>query len=203
MAKRIRRYQPSRPKLEKAINDILDKAINADSANAPKQLHLILTTEHPEWKLPERRVAKYLKRQLKERKNMNYKKIDADLDEVSLYSTTSTSTWRTSSEAAPDVDAVLMSNVVSVPTTERAEVVDESVSNHEKEKQKDGESVKDEEGIFTKVVVPTQRSTTASATAQIPVPVKSEAVNKAYYEDDTDKMEEAPLFCEGVKCIIS
>lgn len=136
---------------------------------------------------------------------MNYKKIDADLDEVSLYSTTSTSTWRTSSEAAPDVDAVLMSNVVSVPTTERAEAVDESVSNHEKEKkekQKDGESVK-EEGRFTKVVVPTQRITTTSAPVQIPVPVKSEAINKAYYEDDTDKLEEAPLFCEGVKCIIS
>lgn len=72
------------------------QAVNADSSNAPKQLHLILTTEHPEWKLPERRVAKYLKRQLKERNDEKYKDIDADLDEISLYTETSSSTWRTS-----------------------------------------------------------------------------------------------------------
>lgn len=94
-SRKPRRHQPSRQTLDESINAILDKAVNADSKNAPKQLHLILTSEHPEWKLPERRVAKYLKRQLKERNNPMYNDIDADLDEASIYSSTSSSTWRT------------------------------------------------------------------------------------------------------------
>lgn len=62
------------------------KAINVDSKNAPKQLYLILSTEHPEWKLTERRVAKYLKRLLQSRHDPSHQEIDADLDEVSVYS---------------------------------------------------------------------------------------------------------------------
>lgn len=99
--KKIRRHQPSRTKLDLAISRILDKAINADSANAPKQLQLILTTEHADWKLPERRVAKYLKRQLKERNDPKYTLIDADLEAASIYSNTSTSTWRTKESTTP------------------------------------------------------------------------------------------------------
>jgi len=119
--------------------------VNAGSSNAPKQLHFILTTEHPEWKLPEKRVAKYLKRQLKERDIDMYKEIDADLDEISLYTETSSSTWRTSDTkpaAAPK----------------------------------------------PKEVAPVKKARTGVTRA---------------YEDDNNKSETAPLFCECQGCVIS
>jgi hypothetical protein len=154
----------------------LYQAINADSANAPKQLHLILTTEHPEWKLPERRVAKYLKRQLKERNNMNYKQIDADLDEVSLYSTVSTSTWKTSTEAAP----------VSDPDPDPLPVSDNSPKEIQEEKRE-----------IAKV------TSIQNETAKVEPKISSKIVPAKAYEDENDKTEESPLFCEGVNCVIS
>mmetsp|Transcript_190 Transcript_190/g.259 ORF Transcript_190/g.259 Transcript_190/m.259 type:complete len:86 (+) Transcript_190:71-328(+) len=42
-----RPHQPSRAKLDLAINDVLDKAVNADSDKAPGQLRLLLIKEHP------------------------------------------------------------------------------------------------------------------------------------------------------------
>jgi len=137
MAKKNKRYQPSRKKLDEAIGNILDKAINADSSNAAKQLHLILTTEHPLWKLPERRVAKYLKRQLKQRNNDMYKEIDADLDEVSLYSHTTDSTWRQSVAANQPVEVPAGAEpapaaAVEVPSAPKAVAVEEK-------KEKNGE----------------------------------------------------------------
>ena len=69
----------------------MDKAINADSDNAPKQLRAILLTENPQWKLPERRVARYLKRHLKARKDPMADEIVADMDEETVYTMTSSS----------------------------------------------------------------------------------------------------------------
>lgn len=66
----------------------MDKAINADSENAPKQLRVILLTENPQWKLPERRVARYLKRHLRARKNPIAEQIEADMDEETVYTMT-------------------------------------------------------------------------------------------------------------------
>lgn len=66
----------------------MDKAINADSENAPKQLRAILLTENQQWKLPERRVARYLKRHLKSRKNPLADQIEADMDEETVYTLT-------------------------------------------------------------------------------------------------------------------
>eukprot|EP00979_Chaetoceros_neogracilis_P002145 scaffold378_cov270-Chaetoceros_neogracile.AAC.34 len=146
MARKQRRYQPSREKLDQSVSDILDKAVNADSSNAPKQLHLILTTEHPEWKLPERRVAKYLKRQLKKRNNERYKDIDADLDEVSIYTEASNATWRISERAPAAAAPVPAPTEIRIKTKARTGIV------------------------------------------------------KAY-EDDNNKNESVPLFCEG--CVIS
>lgn len=74
-----------------AISDILDKAVNADSENAPRQLRSILLTENPNWKLPERRVARYLKRHLKARKNPIAEQIEADMDEETVYTMISAS----------------------------------------------------------------------------------------------------------------
>ncbi len=45
-------------------------------------------TENPQWKLPERRVARYLKRQLKARKDPLADEIEADMDEETVYTMT-------------------------------------------------------------------------------------------------------------------
>lgn len=72
-------------------------------------MHLILISDHPEWKLPERRVAKYLKRLLKSRNDQRHEDIDADLDEASIYSETYSATsntsgpsWRKEAKPVPD-----------------------------------------------------------------------------------------------------
>jgi len=46
-------------------------------------MRLILTEQNPNWKLPERRVAKYLKRILKSRKDPRADSIDANDDDIS------------------------------------------------------------------------------------------------------------------------
>ena len=71
--------------IRKAISNILDQAINIDSKQAPKQLTLLLQKENPLWKLPERRVARYLKRHLKARKVPQADEIEADLDEMTVF----------------------------------------------------------------------------------------------------------------------
>jgi hypothetical protein len=102
--------------LEKVMSDILDKSINVDSKNAPKQLHLIIISDHPEWKLPERRVAKYLKRLLKSRNDQRHEDIDADLDEASIYSEThsaasnaSGASWRKEVKSVAEAPAASVS----------------------------------------------------------------------------------------------
>jgi len=52
-------------------------------------MRLILTEQNPTWKLPERRVAKYLKRILKSRKDPSADGIDVNEDDISLAASTS------------------------------------------------------------------------------------------------------------------
>ena len=54
-------------------------------------MRLILTEQNPDWKLPERRVAKYLKRILKSRKDPSADNIDANVDEISLAASSASS----------------------------------------------------------------------------------------------------------------
>mmetsp|Transcript_19290 Transcript_19290/g.28119 ORF Transcript_19290/g.28119 Transcript_19290/m.28119 type:complete len:183 (+) Transcript_19290:64-612(+) len=172
--KKIRRHQPSRPKLEAAISEILDKAINAESANAPKQLHLILTTEHPEWKLPERRVAKYLKRKLKDKNDPKFNDIDADLDEASIYSSTSTSTWRTKE------------SVVKLAASGAEEEADEKAADENDEA----------------LMVDTTPAT-ADAIQDATVEKKLDAYEDDE-EDKKGKGKDTPMMCDGcTACIIS
>ena len=84
-----KKRSPSKQALNDAIAEILSKAVNADSENAPKQMHIILTAEKPYWKLNERRVAKYMKRQLIAMKDPKADDISVDVDEESIYSTAS------------------------------------------------------------------------------------------------------------------
>jgi len=80
---------PTGDEVSAAICNVLDKAVNAESPNAPKQMRLILTKQNPTWKIPERRVAKYLKRILKSRKDPSADAIDVNEDEISLAPSTS------------------------------------------------------------------------------------------------------------------
>lgn len=84
-----KKRSPSKQALNDAIAEILAKAVNADSSNAPKQMHIILTAEKPYWKLTEKRVAKYMKRQLLAMNDPKADEIDADVDEESVYSSAS------------------------------------------------------------------------------------------------------------------
>lgn len=124
-------YDPKRissilfPKLTFHFNSIhIVQSINVDSKNAPKQLHLILIADHPEWKLPERRVAKYLKRLLKSRNDQRHEDIDADLDEASIYSetysaasNTSGPSWRKEAKSVPDAPSGAVSEPDSKATS--------------------------------------------------------------------------------------
>jgi len=86
-----KRETPTGDEVCAAICNVLDKAVNAESPNAPKQMRLILTEQNPNWKLPERRVAKYLKRILNSRKDPNADGIYLNDDEISLTASTSSS----------------------------------------------------------------------------------------------------------------
>lgn len=114
-------FQPSRSKLDVAISAILDEAINVDSEKAPEHLRLVLLKENPNWKLPERRVARYLKRHLKARKNPKADEIEADMDEMTVYTTLSTATVSKDSGAIPSI-----ANNNSIPENGPDEKTDET-----------------------------------------------------------------------------
>jgi len=86
-----------------AINEILDQAINVDAEEAPEHLRLHLLKENPMWKLPEKRVARYLKRHLKARESPQAEEIDADLDEQTVFTTLSTATATKESANIPGI----------------------------------------------------------------------------------------------------
>ncbi len=84
-------------------------------------------------------MAKYLKRQLKERNNDLYKEIDADLDEETVYTTTSTSAW---SKKSLESSAKVIEKKESAPPAVAKEPVAKSraieVSDVAAEKEADG-----------------------------------------------------------------
>lgn len=103
-------YQPSRQKLDLAISAILDQAINIDSEKAPQQLRIVLLKENPMWKLPQRRVARYLKRHLRARQSPDAEDIEADMDEETVYTTLSTQSNHTFSKEEHKTEMPLPNN---------------------------------------------------------------------------------------------
>jgi hypothetical protein len=103
-------YQPSRQKLDLAISAILDQAINIDSEKAPQQLRIVLLKENPMWKLPQRRVARYLKRHLRARQSPDAENIEADMDEETVYTTLSTQSNHTLSKEEGKTEIPLPNN---------------------------------------------------------------------------------------------
>lgn len=128
-----RRFQPARNKLDKAISDILDKAVNADSENASRQLRSILLTENPKWKLPERRVARYLKRHLKARKHPLAEQIEADMDEETVFTMISSSDAAGSKTADTYPIPILRNRINNVEEVKDEELKNSSVYTDENE----------------------------------------------------------------------
>lgn len=125
---------------------------------------------------------------------MKYKQIDADLDEVSLYSTTSTSTWRTSSEVAP----------VPAPAPAPAPKTDIVPDKSPQEKQELEKGTLIQEPMVTSSQEPKVSSIQNGNTKEgADIQISPKTVPVKDYEDDNENTEESPLFCEGVNCIIS
>jgi len=222
-------FQPSRNKLDVAISSILDQAINVDSEKAPEHLRLVLLKENPNWKLPERRVARYLKRHLKARKSPKADEIDADLDEQTVYTTMSTATVSKDSSTIPPIannDSIPEdgpeekteetnegSNDVHTEGTD--ENTDEEADNKsdefepvgaEKEEQKDENDenqvpTSSDNIVDTEAVVNTE--VTPKETEVEVEQIKSTEVLDEVYVDDNDGGKSQDIECFGFPCVIS
>jgi len=95
------------------------RRVDFDSKKAPQQLRLILLEENPKWKVPERRVARYLKKQLNARNNPKAEEIDADIDEETAYTNISKQTIST----LGDYSTAVPSSIVYIPEDESREEV--------------------------------------------------------------------------------
>lgn len=128
--KKNRPHQPSRQKLDIAISTILDQAVNVDSKKAPAQLRVVLLKENPLWKIPERRVARYLKRHLKARQNPGAEDIVADMDEQTVYTTMSTNTITSSTK---EIASSPTSTDTTIPEDDHLEEKEEAVNDDNNE----------------------------------------------------------------------
>lgn len=190
-------HQPSRNKLDAAISDILDQAVNVDSDKAPEQLRLLLIKENPLWKLPERRVARYLKRHLKARNRPEAADIEADEDEETVYTTASAVSTNTEVNRPSTAASLAMNN--SIPENEIPKILDDSV-----------EMIIEDTGKLT-----TEDNNNSLSDAQLPTiedekvvpeeddsPVVTNRDETEVYEDKKDETDDGPI-CFGMSCVIS
>mmetsp|Transcript_9932 Transcript_9932/g.12509 ORF Transcript_9932/g.12509 Transcript_9932/m.12509 type:complete len:229 (+) Transcript_9932:183-869(+) len=220
-------FQPSRNKLDVAISAILEQAINIDSEKAPEHLRLVLLKENPDWKLPERRVARYLKRHLKARESPKAEEIDADLDEQTVYTTISTTTTSKDSVTVPSVaknDSIPENSPEENPVEETdnsndgdtegtEENTDEDPDNKADNfepvdtKEKEGKDENDEieevpassdDLVDSEVKVDVD----AVVAAQDETTVEARDVTEAYV-DDNDGAQGQDIECFGLACVIS
>lgn len=97
----------------------MDQGVDFDAKDSPRQLRLALMKENPKWKLPERRVARYLKKQLKARDNPKAEEIDVDIEEETVYTNISKSTKSTTSKTCST--KVVPSSIVCIREDEEDE----------------------------------------------------------------------------------
>lgn len=187
-----------------------------DSEKAPGQLRLVLMNEHPLWKLPERRVARYLKRHLKARKNPQADEIEADLDEQTVFTTisaTPSASKDTDNSASP-----MMINDMSIPEDEEHEaaespqevsveepLVDEAVEDdtNVKEDETVGEKKEEIEENEEQDVKAEESTSVAGEEVVTAEQYQKRAVDDAeVYAKDTESVD-AGLMCFGQQCVIS
>lgn len=219
-------FQPSRNKLDVAINAILDQAINVDSDKAPEHLRLVLLKENPDWKLPERRVARYLKRHLKARESPKAEEIDADLDEQTVYTTISTATASKDSVAIPSI--AKNDSIPENPAGETPEEVNNSnddvetegtedntdeepdnskadefepVDNHKEEEKDENDEEQEQVPTSSDDLVNSEVKVDAEV-AEEETAVETRDVTEAYV-DENDGESGKDIECFGFPCVIS
>ncbi len=186
-----------------------------DSQNAPAQLRAILLQQNPLWKLPERRVARYLKRHLKARKDPTANEIEADEDEATVYTTTSSMLKESVKPEALTKEEVPEESIIKEEVDgsdengkkeDSANVTEDKVAEEEKVEETPTETVAlmddainedDEEG--ENQVVDKEED---AATEKKPSDKDGEVVVKDAYVDDNDKSSDG-IACFGEGCIIS
>lgn len=82
-------YVPQKDEINDAIRIVLDETPNALSSTSAKDVKKAIEKENPNWSVPERRVSKYLKRQLKHMKATGHL-AQAVADDVSVSTASST-----------------------------------------------------------------------------------------------------------------
>ena len=184
-----------------------------DSKNAPAQLRAILLKENPLWKLPERRVARYLKRHLKARKNPTAEEIEVDEDEATIYTTTS----------AMVKEPTMPEKLTNEEVTDKMVVIEDAGKTEDNSKVEEepqdkpvGEEEKETEPITANVSLmdeaineedenENQEEVVEGSENEKPsdnVNGETAEVQKDVYADDNDKTSDGPA-CFGEGCIIS
>jgi len=171
-------------------------------------MHLILTKNHPNWKLPQRRVAKYMKRILKNRKDPNADAIDADIDEKSISTASSSrstgsffkrlrkSKKRGNSTIIKPVPQDMPTNLLPTREEENELPLIENVTPQDVIQEHD-----EPQAVIQENVNP-QDVNEEHVNPQI-VYEEHMKPKDAYEEDeDDDKIEKKKLCCEGSSCVM-
>ena len=177
-----------------------------DSKNAPAQLRAILLKENPLWKLPERRVARYLKRHLKARKNPTADEIEADEDEATIYTTTSAMVKETAMPETLTNEEVTEKKVVNEDaeeTKDNSKVEEEPQDKPVEEEEKEIEPITETTSLMDKVInEEDEDAIEEKVVAAEPENGETAQVQKDAYADDNDKTSDGPA-CFGDGCVIS
>ena len=177
--------------------------MNIEAEKASEHLRTLLIKENPLWKLPDRRIARYLKRHLKARKSPLADDIEADMDESTVFTTMST---QTSTRDMENIPSIL--NDQSIPEDEVEEIKVEEVENKDvggenaNQDKNLGDSAEDEgiEAIVEKDDVGAEfEFTEEDYNAEI-----NKNIHEAYSNDnDENGKDDEGLKCFGMSCVIS
>lgn len=185
-------------------------------------MRLLLIKENPLWKLPERRVARYLKRHLKARNRPEAAEIEADIDEETVYTTVSTMSTNTESNRQTTAPSIVLNN--SIPEDEVSNAANNNIEvSIEGTVDIKGESVLPTIGDDTdeppSVVISGEGDDNAKSDPMSPTNEEEEAAlltieednnspsepvadESEAYEEEKDKTDDGPI-CFGMTCVIS
>lgn len=178
--------------------------MNIESERASEHLRALLIKENPLWKLPDRRVARYLKRHLKARKSPLADDIEADMDESTVYTTMST---QTSTRDIENIPSIL--NDQSIPEDEVEEIKVEEIEGEDvggenaNQNKNLGDNVEDE-GIEAIVERDDDAGAGFEFTEEDYNAEIDKKINEAYTNDnDENGKDDDGLKCFGMSCVIS
>lgn len=114
------------------------------------QLRIVLLKEKPMWKLPQRRVARYLKRHLRARQSPDAENIEADMDEETVYTTLSTQSNHTlSKEGKTEIPLPNNGSIPEDDVNADANTNENSYENTDAPREGAGEPISSNDGVNT------------------------------------------------------